>query len=170
MHNLHLVITHAEDAESACSDVENFILDFGNDNNWRTIEGCISEDNEKYVIEEGFIDSYNSIDDINIAVTKWVKYYLNNGEKGFENIKKYESFNDLIRSSIKDVWHLSKNFESLFQVLEFINNNNIKDTVDIKTLTSGLYEYQYDEVGITLTNFHKTDKSKMFIVFVNMHS
>jgi hypothetical protein len=43
MHNLHFVITTADSPEDACNNVETLISDFGNENNWRTVCGCVSE-------------------------------------------------------------------------------------------------------------------------------
>ncbi len=46
MHNLHLILVHAETPEEACVNAENGIEDFGNGSNWRYVGGCISENNE----------------------------------------------------------------------------------------------------------------------------
>ena len=48
MHNLHFMIVQANDPKDACNIVETEIQDWGNDNNWRTIAGCVSEDDEVY--------------------------------------------------------------------------------------------------------------------------
>ena len=51
MHNLHLVRVYASDPQDACNTVENEIMEWGNENNWRTIGGCISEDGEIYIVD-----------------------------------------------------------------------------------------------------------------------
>ena len=44
MHNLHLILINADSAEDAASSAESEILQWGNENNWRSIGGVASED------------------------------------------------------------------------------------------------------------------------------
>ena len=53
MHNLHFILVRASSGEKACQDAENQIIDFGTDNNWRTMCGAVSEDNEVYDAGDG---------------------------------------------------------------------------------------------------------------------
>src|SRR5579875_3966759 len=44
MHNLHFILIRADSAKEAASEAENFILNWGDDNNWRCAGGIASED------------------------------------------------------------------------------------------------------------------------------
>jgi hypothetical protein len=44
MHNLHLILIKADSATKAAFEAEHLILDWGNENNWRSIGGVASED------------------------------------------------------------------------------------------------------------------------------
>ena len=54
MHNIHFVKVKANSGEEACQVVENLLMDFGTDNNWRDFCGAVSEDNEVYI--QGKVD------------------------------------------------------------------------------------------------------------------
>ena len=78
-HNLHLVVIKADSAEDACNSVENEIIDFGNDNNWRTICGSVSEDNEVFISEDnaGFMENMETIEKINAFIRKDLSALMN---------------------------------------------------------------------------------------------
>ena len=69
MHNIHFVKVKANSGEEACQVVENLLVDFGTDNNWREFCGAISEDNEIFNSGEGRFEpkdtNYQSIEKIN---------------------------------------------------------------------------------------------------------
>jgi hypothetical protein len=44
MHNLHFLLINADSAADAASETESLILDWGNENNWRSVGGIASED------------------------------------------------------------------------------------------------------------------------------
>src|SRR5262249_15532871 len=44
MHTLHFILINADSAQEAASSAESEILNWGNDNNWRSIGGVASED------------------------------------------------------------------------------------------------------------------------------
>jgi len=49
MHNLSFVVTRAESPQDACDNVETLISDFGSEDNWHTICGCVSEKNKVFI-------------------------------------------------------------------------------------------------------------------------
>jgi 2,4-dienoyl-CoA reductase (NADPH2) len=53
MHNLHFIVVRSSSGEEACKQAENEIIDFGTDNNWRTMCGAVSQDNEVYDAGDG---------------------------------------------------------------------------------------------------------------------
>ena len=74
MHNLHYLVTRAENPEEACSQVESEIYEWGTENNWRTICGCISEDNVIHSTGQGRWKptETDTLEKINLQVTKWM--------------------------------------------------------------------------------------------------
>lgn len=94
MHNLHFVVTRAESPQDACDNVETFISDFGNDNNYRTICGCVSEKNKVFINDSSGRYSprdtgYTTIAKINRAIKEWTKetIYGETAKKKIENAK-----------------------------------------------------------------------------------
>lgn len=164
MHNLHLVVTNADSSKDACSDVESYIEDFGTENNWRTIEGCISEDNEVYIADENNRNSwiteedFNTIDKLNKKVLEDKKNLFYQPEvpeilKRIANGKTVES---------TDAWKAKEYLKAYYDALP------VDDKFDI--LQDSYREYQYDEFGVTHTGYKKMDEQKTYVVFVNMHS
>ncbi len=162
MHNLHLVVIKAENAKDACSTVENELLEWGNENNWRTICGCVSKDNKVYHCEDSGRyppdkDS-NTIAKINKMVQEWINAEDFCSQQAIEKLK-VEA--DITKWAPTELWSLQKYAEKLAQDygLKGKKFNIWKDTY---------YEYKYDECGVT--NMDYTDKGKEFVVFVDMHS
>lgn len=178
MHNLHLIRVRAESPKQACSMAESFIEDFGNENNWRSIGGCVSEDDETYDRDE----MYGS---------RWKPSYTDDkGNKPYGSIK---ALNEIIINTIKsdrdnfygkeivaDIDNgkvrLSDVNESykLYQLGKFIENQkalcSLGEGFDIDTfnvLKDEYKEYQYTEVGITDCYDERGDKT--YIVLVDMH-
>ncbi|MBX9726454.1 MAG: hypothetical protein K2X09_04240, partial [Rickettsiales bacterium] len=55
MHNLHLILVNADSAEDAASSAASETIEWGNDNNWRSIGGVVSEDGADMIQNhEGF--------------------------------------------------------------------------------------------------------------------
>ena len=82
MHNLHFCVVNASSPQEACDAVETEISEWGTENNWRTIGGCISEDNEVYSTYDKNKEWGNSrwcphegttVEDINRQVVGWMK-------------------------------------------------------------------------------------------------
>ncbi len=53
MHNLHLVVVNAENAKDAMHNAEMAIFEWGNENNWRTMCGAVSENDEMVATGNG---------------------------------------------------------------------------------------------------------------------
>ena len=86
MHNLHFILVKANSGEEACKQAENEIIDWGTDNNWRTMCGAVSQDNEIYNANDGRYEpkdtDYQTIEAINNVVSQWTKenFYLIHGD------------------------------------------------------------------------------------------
>ena len=171
MHNLHLVRINATSPEKACRNVENEIMDFGNEDNWRCIGGCISEDNEIHLddnysrwkpSEEG----YNTIEEINVRVRDWLKSDNNNYYR--------KDLIDAIDSGEKKLSEITDPMD-LYAIKEYVTKRRALcevDDIDTFDVLKGTYrEYEYDENGLTRMDYsEKREGEKTYIVFIDMHS
>jgi hypothetical protein len=177
MHNLHLVLVHATSPEDACIDAEDSISDFGTENNWRCIGGCVSEDNEICDMDE---------------YSRWYPSYTDDeGNKPYGSI---EALNKMMRDIVKD----DNSFAHKKDLIDAIDNGNIKlseitDSMDLyyikqyitnrqsTILLSNPQEFnvledeykanKYDYVGVTdLRWSEKGEGEKSYVVLVDMHS
>lgn len=168
-HNLHLIVVLAESAEAACDKVESAIEDFGNENNWRTIYGAVSQNDEPYFHEGNQWPDENcdTIEKINKLVEGWLPYpktsrgelfeALTNGTKTLKDVTDY-----------MDWLMLSDYAEHMTSVARLG-----KTTFDILAgdeFKSG----DYTSVGVTnLTHEGEEDAEsddQTYVVFVDMHS
>ena len=109
MHNLHFILVKANSGEEACKQAETEIIDFGTDNNWRTMCGAVSQDNEVYDAGDGRYRPVESdmttIDQINEVVSEWIKANFYGGiakeklDKGETNFNEWDAH---------ELWSLSK--------------------------------------------------------------
>lgn len=161
MHNLHLVVVKADSPEDACNMVETEIMDWGTENNWRTICGCISKSGETYEHESGRW-SPTTIEEIKKDIIQDVKTGCEYDKEVFESVlngtKKLEDMGWL------DWYRIKSYAEHMSDVVPFLEN--IKDD-DFDIWNVNYKEYKYDEFGITNLGF---DGENEYIVFVDMHS
>lgn len=76
MHNLHLITIKADNPKDACNDVENEIVQWGNENNWRTITGCIDETGEIFINDNyGRFNPKGTLADIEQMIINWSQYF-----------------------------------------------------------------------------------------------
>ena len=177
MHNLHLVVVYAETPEDACINVEDSLMDFGTENNWRCIGGCVSEDNEihdddgdsrwypSYTDNEGN-KPYGSIEALNEMMRKHIKE-----DNTFSHKK------DLIEAIDNGDKKLSEITDSmdLYYLKEYINNRSstilLSNPSEFNVLEDEYKAYKYDDVGVTdLRWSEKGEGEKTYVVFVDMHS
>jgi hypothetical protein len=166
MHNLHLVVVKAETGEDAMSDVESYMDDWGTENNWRTMCGAVSQDNEvvmgdaqgAYPPEENL----NSIENINKMVRGWMEatYY---GDEGRKTLMKVETGTMKLDKITSLTWYSIGKYAEYMQ--EKLNNPSAGK---FNVLTDSFYAGQYDENGIT--QIEEDNEGKKWVVFVDMHS
>jgi hypothetical protein len=164
MHNLHFIKVHANSGEEACKLAEQSLLDFGNENNWRTMCGAVSQDNEVYNDIDGryipISTDYTTIEGINQCVNEWIKgtFYGETArlkyEKGETNILEWDAI---------ELWSLSKWAEHLSEAYKFKDKsfNVLEDT---------FFGYKYDECGVSNNSWCCNEGDKIWIVFCDMHS
>jgi len=175
MHNLHFIVVRANSGEKACQEADALIMDWGTDNNWRTMCGAVSEDNEVYDAGDGRYEpkdtDYLTIDAINKCVEKWIgeSFY---GETAKEKFSKGET--DLSKWNAVELWSLSKYAKHLSESYSYKEREF--DILKGDTF----YHYEYEECGVTnmVYNMIEDDdeamssagKEKIWIVFCDMHS
>lgn len=170
MHNLHLIVIHSTSAEDACNEVETMIEDFGNENNWRTICGCVSDKNEVYIhdAEGRYVpseDYLNTIEKINENVKGWMRSTLY-GENAKKRIE--EGNVDFTNWSAHELWELKEYVEYLRQIQSFKEHHNVSDIEEFDVLNHTFYPYEYAECGVTFSE--SEDGENTYIVFIDMHS
>jgi hypothetical protein len=166
MHNLHFILVKANSGEEACKQAETEIIDFGTDNNWRTMCGAVSEDNEVYDAGDGRYrpaeTDYTTIEAINEGVSKWIEgsFYGETArlkfEKGETNIMEWDAH---------ELWSLSKWAKHLSEAHSY--KGRAFDILKGDTF----YGYQFDECGVSdMTYDTNDDGDKTWVVFCDMHS
>jgi len=165
MHNLHFILVRASSGEKACQDAENQIIDFGTDNNWRTMCGAVSEDNEVYDAGDGRYRperDMTTIEAINQAVKGWLSesFY---GATAKEKLGKGET--NLDEWNAVELWSLSRYANHLSEAHSY--KERPFDIIKGDTF----YSYQYDEWGVSdMTYDTNDDGDKTWVVFCDMHS
>jgi hypothetical protein len=162
-HSLHLLVVRAKNGEEACRIAEGETLDFGNDNNWRSFVGAVSEDNEVYHDEheeQSWMEDCESIEAINKKVTEW---------RGPEVYDAKEGKALLLKAAKKPNAMKSMDWYGLRKYAEFKQEGGGK-TAKFDVLYESFYEYKYEEEGVThLESLNKKD-GKLWVVFMDMHS
>ena len=161
MHNLHFVRTKAKGPKTAIIDVECAIENWGDENNYRRVFGCVNKRGKKTIVDKEarwtyitykdtkkILEDTYSIPDPD-ALRVWEKVYEKEPE-GFEwyQIKKYAE------------WKLHRRWADLDIVSSYPRKFNIwRDT---------FADWDLSEIG--LTEIRTSDDGKDYIVFVDMHS
>jgi hypothetical protein len=161
-HNLHFVAVKADSPEDACNEVENQILDWGTENNWRTICGCVSEKDEIYINDNNGrwqpdAPDFNSIKKINERVTEWIKTPSYYSTPAKEMLAKEP---DLTKWPKHELWSLMDYTKYLYEICG-IDKENV-DVFEIE-----FYHYDFGENGVTNIG---GDGETRYIVFVDMHT
>ena len=166
-HNLHFVVTKASSPKEACEDVQNYIEDWGNENNWRTIMGCVSENDEVYQFDKPgkyTWDENGTIEKLNDLMKYYIEFDPNGGfDMVIDTINSYKKG----ENPGAPKWLICREFMDIM----YQKSPHIKDgKVNFNILEDSIYEYRYDEQGVTHTNLNNDQDMKKYVVFVDMHS
>jgi len=186
MHNLHLILVNADSAEEAASTVENEILHWGDENNWRRIGGIASEDGKDDV------ENHDS--------ARWPLLFLDGEDMPKEGTyfsrmvaylhaiirepvtfpyRPYETYPD-IRSALPaladvlrdfnpdtgddhTLWAVGRNLAHLRALMKS------KAALDAGKEIPEFYSWQLDNTGLTDLSEQSTG-SRRYLVFLDMHS
>lgn len=155
MHNLHFVVTKADNAQEACDNVEGFVEGFGNENNYFSVCGSVSENNEVFSTEGGRYapeKENNTIKKIN----KWLQKVVTDYKKEPIAVTKFKNNEPL---EVFEWLQIKAYANSMYNTYDF------KD--DFNCLKDEVFAYEYNEVGVT----HDTtnEGKNTYVVFVDMH-
>jgi hypothetical protein len=158
MHVLHLIRVKADSHSDAQSIVENFLFDWGTENNWFTLLGSHCKENKSF--SESFDEKWVTKDEL-----------LNDPDRfnSFLEVNEYykKAFNDI--AVLKDVslvkkwdWYFASRYCKEMSNIASLSNPN---KIDIWSDT--FYDGEIDEPGLTELCY---DGELTFIVLVDMHS
>lgn len=160
VHNLHFAVIKANSPEEACVAVGTEISSWGDENNWRSIGGCVSDKDETYINDPDAHyypnDDRNTIEKLNALVTSWI---TPRSDKGKETLKLMSKF-------IKDNKLKSYDWEKIEQFARFKKETCDKKNFNI--LKDDLYAGNYDECGVT--HILTGEGKHKYVVFIDMHS
>jgi hypothetical protein len=186
MHTLHFILINADSAEEAATSAEDALLDWGDDNNWRSVGGVACEDGT---------DNIENHDD-----GRWPLSFLDSDEgvpkdgTYFQRAVAYlkQSITDPIRldywptpeypglkAALRDIadrlyefdpdtgssqvmWEASRALKHIEQILDArgaLADHCIPE----------FYRWQFDQFGLTDMTDH-TQGAKRYLVFLDMHS
>lgn len=185
MHNLHLIVIDAVDAEEAIKRVRGEIDGWGSsDDNYYSIVGTIDENNE--VTEGEDVDcnlaenGLTSIQKINDYVKGWMAIHEEaNGFAGTE----YSDFMEIVRqirdtNNVRELakpdnsskWYSAKRFcEFMYQL------SRVENVEKFNVLEDEFFPWHLDENGVTnLAGIYSDDEqpenNRKFVVIIDMHS
>ncbi len=169
MHNLHFLVTSADNASDACNTAESFISDFGDDNNYSCVEGALSEDNSLFVCKDVSnprwirASDYATCELISSIFSKILED-SNNGSEAV-NLMKYYLEGRKLRGMD---WFIIERFAKSMKDRADAKDNSSGLTFNV--LTDSFCEFQYDEFGVSHTGYAKANLQKLYVVFIDMHS
>jgi len=165
MHNLHFLVLKADSPQDACAEAEDYIMDFGNENNWRTVCGCVSKRNQVFINDADGRYSpeqtgYTTIAKINRAVRRWI-----NGDGGFgltakTKIAKAKKKIDLSKWNTNELFSLERYAKHLYQKAQLGGKK-------FNVLEDCFYPNEYTECGVT--QIEGGEGKRMYVVFIDMH-
>jgi len=158
MHNLHLIRTNADSHSDALIIVEDFLLDWGTENNWSTILGSFCKE------DKSFSESFNE---------KWVtKDELLNDPSRFDFLTEVNAYYKAAFHKVSNLGGtvLVKSFDwsaAAKYCKEQAEISNLSDPTKIDIWSDTFYDGKIDEPGITELGY---DGEFTFLVLVDMHS
>ena len=168
MHNLHLCVIRAASAEEAESEVDNSIGEWGNDNNWYTICGSVSEDDDLHVVEsDRFVptsERFGTIAKINDWFRALVSEKYHGRDTGLAALRQIATGQD-----VSDPL-LIRHAECYLRYMRWILDAKLLGTAP-DVLKQEFNPGEFDEAGVShIGNLGDGQHAKRFVVFMHMHS
>lgn len=166
MHNLHYVRTWAESPIEACQQVETYIQNWGDENNWRSIGGCVGEDGTVFISDSDARYCPEKEDTIERIAQK-MQDFLDYPDSGYK-----AAFEEAAQSSDPKkldwlVWYRAKKYCEHMTEVKYGRPEGSSFNIREDTVHDG----EYAQFGISTDYDHPEEEDfKMYIVYVDMHS
>jgi hypothetical protein len=175
MHNLHFLLIKADSAADAASEVESLILDWGNENNWRSVGGVASEDGSDDIENHdygrwglSFLDKEEGIPRDGTHFRRAVAYLHHRIAEPLAQVRPaLAGFSDELRAfdpEGPEPWRLGEIGRALARLSEHLCSRPASEDE-----TPELREWQFDEFGLTDLTY-QSDGARRYLVFLDMHS
>jgi hypothetical protein len=177
MHNLHFILIKADSAEDAASDAENLIVDWGNENNWRTVGGVAAEDGSDDIEnhDDGgwgltFLDEDKNVPKEGTYFSRAVAYLLSDIKEPLAKLPatllelsdRLRSFDPQATGGF-ELWRISRDLQELSELMDSRSAHTCGAQIP------ELREWQFDQFGLTdMTGQSAGDRR--YLVFLDMHS
>jgi hypothetical protein len=187
MHNLHFLLINADTAADAASEADSIILNWGDENNWRSVGGIASEDGSDDVSnhEDGrwalsFLDDEDGIPKTGTYFSRAVAYL----QREIANpvtlpVTPHSTHPDLASSlrelgdrlrafdpqtgDTHDLWCIRRNLKHLSELIEGRRLREQGEEIP------QFFPWQFDDFGLTdLTE--DSEGARRYLVFLDMHS
>ena len=176
MHNLHFLLIKADSAADAASEVESLILDWGNENNWRSIGGVASEDGSDDIENHddgrwglSFLDVEEGIPRDGTYFRRAVAYLHHRiaAPLGvlFPTIEHFAIELRAFDPEGPEPWRLGEIGRELVRLSGHLCSRPASEDE-----TPEFHEWQFDEFGLTDLTYQFPDGARRYLVFLDMHS
>ena len=161
MHTLHLMTIAADSPQEACINVDNEIVEWGNENNWRTICGCVSEDDQVYIHDKEY-GSYHPQPGTTLqSIGKMIK--------GWTNTFDYNATQQLVKFRIEQETLSAHDWWLLQEYCRFRSDSKYFTDSSFDIWETEYRSWQLAESGLT-NMIRSDDGNKKYVVFIDMHS
>lgn len=165
MHNLHLIVVNAENGKDACELALDNIETWGDDNNWRSACGAVSEHDDVYRGEEHswtsswIDDDMDTIAKINQRVQQWLTI-----PDAADHQRLMQRYLDGETLSAYEWYKIQKFAQFMVARIDALHRD-----LPFDVLEDSFFEGMYNECGVTnCTTDDATDPR--WVVFIDMHS
>jgi hypothetical protein len=177
MHNLHFLMINAGSAAEAADRTEAMILDWGNENNWRSVGGIASEDGSDDIENKddgrwglSFLDRDEGIPKEGTYFSRAVAYLSREIGQPLAGLRStLEQFSDSLRAFDPDgeePWRLGE----IGRTLERLSGHLCTSRAQRGgTEIPEFFEWELDRFGLTDFTW-QTDGARRYLVFIDMHS
>lgn len=153
MHNTHFIVTNAESKEQAEQETTTLLDNWGDENNYYTINEVLELGKDNDLIQErlDFLNKYTGEEETQ-RTQDMLDNYMSRLDSGDLNV----------------YWQLSEDFKKMYYL------RRIKEpyTIDNLVHCEDFFGYTYDEFGITNRVWLSDDseEDKIYLIKIDMHS
>jgi hypothetical protein len=187
MHNLHFLLIKADSAQDAASEAEKLIIEWGNENNWRSFCGIASEDGSDDIENHqggrwglSFLDKEEGIPKEGMPFHRAVAYLhreisqpvhlpcrpwsnFPTIDSALDYLSKQLAAFDADTGNTNDLWGIGRNLKHLSELIDSRRARELGEEVP------QFYDWQFDHFGLTdLTE--ESEGARRYLVFLDMHS